>query len=242
MSSSSSSISSLSGSGYYQLPENVKLPQDNPFKEQSADYHPLFDDDASDQPLDLQKEKDKAGAAANAKVQRTLKKYAQKGIKQVVGKTLGHLAPGSSGLLSGFAAYSTHRHLKRLSTLADKECSNPADVPSCKGTLAYVVHQKERKRRNAVVKMLPLIGEGQAAVDMGHGAVKRVKGTRGKSREAEAELLVSHARNGCTVAGAIFVEITVGDYRKQDNWTAGLKLLGTQDAASAANEKMASTA
>lgn len=255
-------VQSITTTGFSQLAEENKMPLVNPFvkptkdgqindalrSDSSQEHFPTADDPDEETvesvlPTNATDQVRNAQMVAKAGIKRKVKTVAKKGLKHAITKGLSHFAPGISSVVSVFAAYRSHKHIERLNTLAGKECTlrDGKAKGVCAGILAYVVHQKESKRRNAIVKAVPGVSLVQETYDAGKNAVKRIQGTQGTDRGTYAAALVRHALDGCAVGGAIFVEITMGDFYDAGCWKAGRDLLSTNEATGAAKDKMQAT-
>ncbi len=133
---------------------------------------------------------------------------------------------------------STKTHLERLKEIGGltDHCLDPT---VCAGVLGYAMTQKERKVDRQIARSVPVVGTGVSIYEKGNWLVKKLKGTAGVKRKAEASLLVDHANGGCDKARAIFVEIVCGDYKSKNAWIDGLTLLKSTHAVDYAKDKLA---
>jgi hypothetical protein len=229
----------------------VDLPAQNPFESRDEDRVSLLADyDGSDVANeDLEQTKEAAKRATDWKVAKILKKVG----KAAVSKGVGELAEGAGGVSQTWAIGKTHLHRRRLNDLLGElkargckvglgsagDSDGPSDLyPYCDSLLAFALGQKARKELRAIGSSVPFMGTALSAKGALHNVEKRVEGTQGKERKDQAHVLVEHARGGCIIAGALFVEIVVGNFRKQNNWKDGLALLALPDAVDMAARKM----
>lgn len=237
-------------SAHVPLRSAVDLPEKNPYtgdadkqdeKFKQLDANPLeVDDEVEDAPTsDRSKEVQEGAQDQQEYNKRRLRKYAKKGLAMGIASAIGHFLPGSSGAMNAFALFATHLHIQRLRAIRQKACSKGNQ---CHKALDFIIAQKVSKRQDAGVKMVPVVGQVVGLAGKVKNLYKRYKRTAGVAREANATLLVDHARSGCTVAAAGFIEIVFGDYRTQANWDKALELLPSAYATDAAKDKMSKTA
>jgi hypothetical protein len=149
------------------------------------------------------------------------KRYGMAFMKLATSTAVSHFATGTGGLLNVPGALSTASHIASIKPLLDEPCdNNESDV--CKGIVVYVLHQKDRKLTNALIKTVPGIGTAESVMDKGHALDKKIAGGAGDDRFAQARLLVDHAKV-CHVALALYAELVYGDLTKSDNFKKALK-------------------
>ena len=113
------------------------------------------------------------------------------------------------------SAYKTSRHLKAL-----EEIKLNAGKYKCKrdqsdhkyivdSVLPYIIAQKKKKKTRKIVGSVPILGSTPMAARRAiKGTYKFIRGTRGKARSKQAEVLSKHHRDGgCELTTAIIAEL-----------------------------------
>jgi hypothetical protein len=164
-------------------------------------------------------------------------KLGKKAATATLSTVISHFTQAGS-LLHVAGIKSTKNHLERLKEIGDltTHCLDPT---VCAGILGYAMTQKERKVDRQTARSIPLVSTGVSLYEKGNWLVKKLQGTAGVKRKAEAQSLVDHANGGCDKARAIFVEIVCGDYKSKDAWVDGLTLLKSSHAVDYAKDKLA---
>ena len=147
--------------------------------------------------------------------------------KVLCSTAMSHFAPGTGGTLNISAAISTQQHAERLKELKELQCDVQKDE-ICKGLLAYVISQKDEAFADAIVKCTPVLGTIQAVLDKFHWLDKKLVGVAGETRNAQATLLVEHAKE-CQIALAIYAEVVCKDSTKKQAWQRAYDEVTTRD-------------
>ena len=113
------------------------------------------------------------------------------------------------------SAYKTTRHLKALEEIKIK-----ASKYKCKGNsddhkyiidsvLPYIIEKKKAKKTRKIIGSVPVLGSvPMSARRVIKGSYKFVRGTRGKARSKQAEMLARHHKDGrCELTTAIIAEL-----------------------------------
>ena len=121
----------------------------------------------------------------------------------------------TSVTLSVRSAYKTSRHLKALEEIKLKagkyKCNRDENDHKyiIDSVLPYIIAQKKKKKTRKIVGSVPVLGSTpMAARRIAKGTYKFIRGTRGKARSKQAEVLARHHRNGaCELTTAIIAEL-----------------------------------
>ena len=113
------------------------------------------------------------------------------------------------------SAYKTTRHLKAL-----EEIKINASKYKCKGkkddhkyivdsVLPYIIEKKKAKKTRKIIGSVPVLGSVPMSARRAiKGTYKFVRGTRGKARSKQAEMLARHHKDGrCELTTAIIAEL-----------------------------------
>lgn len=165
-------------------------------------------------------------SAEAQKALHNVERYGGKGAVMGASLAISHAVPFLGGVLTNLLKErAAAQCVTRLDALRHEDCPLKDKQPHCDGILAYTLCQKEAGKFKHEMEAIPLVSDVVAGTGILNWLRKRWKGTAGVQRAAQAKLLVEHARGGCWIAAAIFVEITCGNFTEKKNWNAGLEKL-----------------
>jgi len=147
----------------------------------------------------------------------------------VAGSVLG--IPGVSLITDGRAAYKTHVHLQNLEQI--KKSQTCTCSKGCGSIADYAIHQKHLKKSRKMLGATPGIGIAETIRSKGKALYKISKSTKSKERKQKAMSLYNAARDGCTLAQALVLELcNVTDHtevtKEPNGWMIiGMKLAST---------------
>jgi hypothetical protein len=157
------------------------------------------------------------------------KTYGKKFAKFLTSHALNLAAPHLGQVTNLYAAASSADHIESLKTLFDEPC-DAGKQDACQGLVAFVIHQKRAKLADAICQATPGVSSVKSAHDKIQGLMNKVKGESTVDLNAQARLLVDHAKE-CHVALAIYAELVYGALGDKKAWANALKDVDDKDLA-----------